>query len=208
MAATTRREREREEHRRLILEAAEAVFAEKGYHSATVQEIAELAEFSVGSLYNFFENKTDLYVEMLDMRAGEFFSDVQERVSEADDVLGKIRAAGQAHVEFFRRNRRFFLVFARLHTGDEVEGPVALPEATRGIYRDYIELMSSVFEAGIREGLIKDLSPRALALAMDAMLNASIGYWVHSGGEEDDAVPWETIEEVLFHGILTNGGER
>jgi AcrR family transcriptional regulator len=205
MPATSRREREREEHRRLILEAAEAVFAEKGYHNATVQEIAELAEFSVGSLYNFFENKSDLYVEMINMRAGQFFADVQERLTAVDGVVARIRAAVQAYVDFFRRNRRFFLVFARLHTGKEVEGPVALPEATRRIYRDYIDLMASVFAQGIAEGVIRDLSPTTLALAMDGMLMASIGYWVHGGVEEADAIPWETIEEVLFQGIQTDG---
>jgi hypothetical protein len=111
-------------------------------------------------------------------------------------------------VEFFRRNRRFFLVFARLHTGKEVEGPVALPEATRRLYRDYIDTMASVFEEGIRQGLVKDLSPMSLALAMDGMLTASIGYWVHGGGEEADGIPWETIEEVLFRGVLTDGGDE
>ena len=63
----TRKERERERHRREMLEAAERVFVRKGYHDATVEEIAQEAEFAVGTLYNFFKGKDDLYARVVEM---------------------------------------------------------------------------------------------------------------------------------------------
>ena len=48
---------------REILRAAAEVFATKGFHEATIQEIAKHAEFSAGSLYNYFENKEALFDE-------------------------------------------------------------------------------------------------------------------------------------------------
>ena len=51
----SRRERERRRRRRAILQSAQAVFAEKGYTQATLDEIAERAEFGKGTLYNYFE---------------------------------------------------------------------------------------------------------------------------------------------------------
>ncbi len=65
MTELTRREREKAQHRRLMLEAAEVVFAQKGFHSATVHEVAERAEFSVGYMYNLFESKKDLFFLMI-----------------------------------------------------------------------------------------------------------------------------------------------
>ena len=53
-ATLTRRERERRERRRAMLEAARSVFAERGYQNATLDEIAERAEFGKGTLYNYF----------------------------------------------------------------------------------------------------------------------------------------------------------
>lgn len=50
-----RRERERLARRRAMLDAARAVFAEKGYEQATLDEVAERAEFGKGTLYNYFE---------------------------------------------------------------------------------------------------------------------------------------------------------
>ncbi len=57
----TRKEREALRHRSAILEAAESLFAEQGFHATTVQMIADAAEFSVGYLYKHFDGKEDLY---------------------------------------------------------------------------------------------------------------------------------------------------
>lgn len=54
-AVLSRRERERLARRQAMLDAALAVFAEKGYDGATLDEIAERAEFGKGTLYNYFE---------------------------------------------------------------------------------------------------------------------------------------------------------
>ena len=62
----SRRERERELRRQAMLAAALAVFAEKGYDGATVDEIAERAEFGKGTIYNYFpEGKDALFLALL-----------------------------------------------------------------------------------------------------------------------------------------------
>lgn len=55
-ATLSRRERERKMRRDAMLEAALSVFAEKGYARATLEEIAQRAEFGKGTLYNYFED--------------------------------------------------------------------------------------------------------------------------------------------------------
>lgn len=52
--------------REQILEAAAAVFAEKGYHAATVRDIAGHARLADGTLYNYFANKAALLLALLD----------------------------------------------------------------------------------------------------------------------------------------------
>jgi TetR/AcrR family fatty acid metabolism transcriptional regulator len=60
------KDRRRERTRKEILRAAAQVFTQKGFHEATIQEIAQLAEFSAGSLYNYFENKEALYHDLFE----------------------------------------------------------------------------------------------------------------------------------------------
>lgn len=63
---TTLREKTMEVRRSHILEAAAKVFAERGYHRATIKDVARAAGLSDGSIYNVFENKTALLLSLLD----------------------------------------------------------------------------------------------------------------------------------------------
>ncbi len=65
--ALSRRERERLSRRTAILDAAKAVFAERGYAEATLEEIASRAEFGKGTLYNYFpEGKEQMLLAIFD----------------------------------------------------------------------------------------------------------------------------------------------
>lgn len=205
MSELSRKEREKAEHRRLMLEAAEAIFAQKGFRSATVHEIAERAEFSVGYLYNLFENKTDIFAELVDMRAAEYIAGVEERLSRQQDIVEKVRTAIAAKLDFFRQHEQFFLIFTHLVLEDGAEGPVAMPEKCRRRYRDYMAHLSGIFADGVRRGVFADADPMALVLCMEGMTNSVIAYWVHSGGKEMRGAAPEFIQKVLLEGILAEG---
>ena len=65
--AAVRREREREARREAMLGAARAVFAEKGYEGATLDEVAERAGFGKGTLYNYFPGgKEEILFALMD----------------------------------------------------------------------------------------------------------------------------------------------
>ena len=60
MGTHERKEREKEHRREEILAAAQAVFFEKGLQNSTMDEIAERAELSKGTLYLYYKSKEDL----------------------------------------------------------------------------------------------------------------------------------------------------
>ena len=84
----SRREQRRSQHQDLsrsqLLDAAEEVFGRKGFHETTLKEVAELAEFSVGSVYSFFENKEDLYVSVFVRRGDEYMPALRAVVASGD----------------------------------------------------------------------------------------------------------------------------
>lgn len=61
-----RRRREREQRYQTILRAAETLFAREGFHKASMEQIADAAEVSVGAVYFYFRNKEDLLIQMMD----------------------------------------------------------------------------------------------------------------------------------------------
>ena len=65
LPAHTRRERRVAARRVQILDAAARLFAEKGFHRTTTKDIAEAADVSEGTLYNYFENKEDMLLGIM-----------------------------------------------------------------------------------------------------------------------------------------------
>ena len=77
---SSRREREYEAHRQQVMDAAEEVFGARGYNAVTIEEIAGRAGFSVGSIYNFFGGKRDLFDQVLRRIAESRVTDMDGRV--------------------------------------------------------------------------------------------------------------------------------
>jgi len=202
MRGGTRRQREKEEHRREVLEAAEAVFAEKGYYDATVQEIAERAEFAVGTIYTMFDGKTAIYYELIEMRAREYMQNVQRAIQGLSDPLEQVRRVIATKLKFFEDNQRFFKIFTRATSGTQAGKPFGLSEQGRKIYADYMRMLGGIFAKGIQQGIFVDVSPALLVVAVEGVTNALIAYSVHTGGKTLlDATP-QRIEQLLFDGIL------
>jgi AcrR family transcriptional regulator len=74
-----RRERERLMRRQEIIDAAREVFARKGFNAATLEDVAERAEFGKGTLYNYFTNKESLFQSVLE----DSFQQVHQIASDA-----------------------------------------------------------------------------------------------------------------------------
>lgn len=65
------RARQKADRNRRILEAATTLFREQGYDAARIEDIAEMAEVSVGTLYNYYQNKGDVLVATVSMEVTE-----------------------------------------------------------------------------------------------------------------------------------------
>ncbi len=119
--SSSRRERERLARRSAMLDAALAVFGEKGYEGATIDEVAERAEFGKGTLYNYFPGgKDELYFTLFDTHVLDGIVDAVERAFPDPD---EVTTAAGARVAFermvhhliahFEASRSVLLLFMR-----------------------------------------------------------------------------------------------
>lgn len=91
-----------EARRRQILDAAEACFRARGFHAATMAEIAGAAGLSVGQIYRFFESKEALIEAITDLQMDELRDAVAE-VEDRDGAAGAIRLLLAKGFEKLRR---------------------------------------------------------------------------------------------------------
>lgn len=202
-AALSRKEREHRRHREEILRAAEKVFARDGYYAATVEKIAREAEFSVGTLYNFFKSKEELYVRVFESIGRDFMSLLEERVLAETDVRRAVEALIRLRLELVDRHRGFFLVFVETSPGSRLDPDVGLPPSCVVLYDRYLEAVQGVFARdcararGEEEG-----DPLCLTLCLEGVLNAFASYWMRRGLAE----PIETRAEKITGAFLRYAG--
>jgi AcrR family transcriptional regulator len=94
MSTTPRKRLTGEERRVAILESALAVFAERGYHASSIDDIAREGGVSKALIYEHFASKQDLYAELLEQHAGHLFSALAEAISEAGSSASARLAVG------------------------------------------------------------------------------------------------------------------
>src|ERR1700678_2654292 len=99
MGTTERRERERQELRTRILDAARELFAAEGYEAVTMRKIAERIEYSPTAIYAHFKDKNALIRELCE---GDFLAFAQKFVGflTVQDPIERLRLAGVAYVDF------------------------------------------------------------------------------------------------------------
>ncbi|WP_031466372.1 TetR/AcrR family transcriptional regulator [Sciscionella sediminilitoris] len=94
--------------RELLLDAAALTFARKGFHGATVEEIAEAAGFTIGALYANFGGKEQLFLELLSTRASSQIAAAEEMVREgAVTATDPLRAISQYLVDLADKDADF-----------------------------------------------------------------------------------------------------
>ena len=107
MGITERKEREKQEMRELILEAATAMFIEEGYEKTSIRNIAEKIEYSPATIYLYFKDKDELFFAIHQLG----FNKLQEAmvpVVTIQDPVEKIRRLGHIYIDFGLNNPEYY----------------------------------------------------------------------------------------------------
>lgn len=185
-APQSRREREKAAHREAILDAAEAVFAEAGYPGAAIAEIARRAEFSVGSIYNFFPGKRELAGAVMLRIATERVETVER---EAMPLAADPRKGLPVFLRAWARHRARHGMFVRMGIEwQRSQGRMRPPENIVRLFESYRAAVERFFAAGVPSGLYRPLPPADLARASEGICRELSFEWERATprrGEEE-----------------------
>lgn len=198
-----RRERERLRHRKEILEAALELFSEKGFHNVSMHEIARKAEFAIGTMYKFFENKEDLYKALVLEQADKFHRALTEAIEGSRDEIEKIRNYIRAKGEVFTANVQMIRLYFAETRGASFNVRAGLDSEIREQYGKFLEMLASVFESGIRKKRFKDIfNPLYLAVAIDSLTNAFLFLWLEDPEKHPYSLNVEKILQIFFGSLV------
>ena len=109
-----------DERRRAILAAAQEVFAGRGYHGSSIDEIAQAAGISKALIYEHFPSKKDLHVSLLDMHVQELFDRLAANAATAEPGNIRLRNGLDAFFGWVEERRVAFRMVFRDATDPEV----------------------------------------------------------------------------------------
>jgi len=199
----SRREREKLRQRQEMLAAALELFSEKGYHNVSMHEIAEKAEFAVGTLYKFFRNKEDLYKSLIAEQADRFHEALTRAIEEADDEIEKLRNYVKAKREVFAANISVIRLYFAETGGASFSVKAGLDKEIRERYEQFLRTLASVFESGIKRKRFRKIAePYQLAVALDSLCNAFLLLWLEAPDDRPFPEDPDVILNILFKGLV------
>lgn len=178
MSRPSRKEREQRFRTDLVLEAAEGVFAARGFQGANMEEIAKQAELSVGSLYNLFPGKEALFAAVIERRQEEFLAGAEAAIAGESAALGKLERLVAFAFTYFERHEHVFQLYLSATSGFLWNVRRTLGEGAFQRQLRFVEFVGAI----CRQGMAREEWPRAdavtLAWALSALLNAFLTRWV------------------------------
>ncbi len=168
--------RKRATHRRSgeIIEAAAQVFAERGYHGATTQDIADVLKIRQASLYYYFPSK-EVALELVCMRGVEGFYETEKAIADGPGTATE-RLSGliRAHISPLLDRGNFMKVFLTQRQ--------FLPAHSRRKVRKVSRSIETIFERILKEGqkngeFRADLDPRLATLSILSVVNGCAAWY-------------------------------
>jgi AcrR family transcriptional regulator len=111
MGIAERKEREKLQRRKDIIDAAEKIFFSRGFDSATMDEIAAAAELSKGTLYLYFKSKEDLQFAIF-MRGSDILMQMMNKnLSGGSSGYQRLLELAESFIRFSREKQHYFNLF-------------------------------------------------------------------------------------------------
>jgi TetR/AcrR family fatty acid metabolism transcriptional regulator len=192
----------------LILDAALKVFAERGYHDARLEDIAASAGFSKASLYNYYEDKEEIFLHIL-IRMHEKFIDVLKTEIKADrHIRENMQAMLNAILRIYSENFSFSMNMTDLKTMAPnsmqkfQEHHQQLMARVKHYSKEMTELSMAIFMAGRQRGeIISKLDDKTLSQYVTSLIRGVLFDCKGEGKLGDIENHAQNIMDFLSNGL-------
>jgi TetR/AcrR family fatty acid metabolism transcriptional regulator len=186
------------DRRTAILEAATAIFAERGFFGAQVADIARGAGIAAGTVYLYFRSKDEILTSIFDRTMKEAIAEARRAVEETNDPIERLRRIAALHLSRMGRDRNLAIVFQ-----------VELRQTTKFMERfsttglsEYLRLIQETIEDGQKHGAFRTaLNARTAAKIVFGALDEMATNWILSRRKYALEQQADEIVDLLVGGL-------
>lgn len=181
----------------IILNSAGVVFAEFGFHKATISQIAAQAGVADGTLYLYFKNKDDILYQFLSFKTEQFFKKMHGAVEKGKTAEEKLRYSIRCHLEEFQDDKNMAVIFQ-----SEARYLRDLESQIKVISKMYMDLLSEIIEQGQIEGSMRqDLFVGLVKRFILGAVEGVISTWVSADGRYDLVSMADPLVDLFMTGL-------
>jgi AcrR family transcriptional regulator len=190
MAPSTTTSHDYEEKLGRLLDVAAEIFAEKGYHHASIRDLSKRAGVSLSGLYYYFSSKEELLFMIQDRCLRRVLANLRERLEGVDNPEERLRALVHNHVAFFADNMAAMSVITNEY--ESLEGKYR--KKIRDLRHEYSDLTTELLRDVRRFTGAGDAVPLNVATsALFGMMN-----WIYAWYPPGGNVPVDRLAEHLY----------
>jgi len=185
-----------------LLDAAMDVFARRGYHGTTVDDIVAASQSSKGAFYHYFPSKQGIFLELLTKLAEAVEGSVEHAIEQEQGALAKVEAALRMVLEVASGQRdlaRILLIEAA------ALGP-AFEQSRLGIHRRFAALIRRHLDRAVADRAIPRQDTQAAAMAWIGAINEVITQQLAADGDLSVCLP--PLRTVLLRSIGAGGPDE
>ncbi|NNG18850.1 TetR/AcrR family transcriptional regulator [Naumannella sp. ID2617S] len=204
-SAPTRQRLPRDQRRLQLLDVASTVFADKGYHNAAMDDIADAAGVSKPVLYQHFASKLDLYLALVDRACVELVGRVSSALRSTEDNKERVNGAVSALYHFVSDSGRSFrFVFESDLTGEA--------QVEQRLWLAHQEMAREIGAVIAGDTGLDDQQARLLGSSLVGMAQVSARHWATESSQQLDVQQAaDLVASLAWRGIRTfpkHGTER
>jgi AcrR family transcriptional regulator len=182
--------------RERILTAALEVFAGKGYHRASVDDIVRASRTSKGAVYHHFATKEAVFLALVDDFAARLAAAVAATIAGRHGALAKVEGALVAALTTFAENQRL----ARLILLEAVSLGAVYEQKRAEVHDRFAALIQGYLDEAVRDGSIAPLDTRVATLVWLGAINEVVVQWL-SGRVPDLTAAAQRLTPILLASI-------
>ncbi len=170
-----------------IIQAAIKVFAQKGFFSARISDIAKKAKVADGTIYLYFNNKYDILISIFEEEIGKIIVEVKRLIDQEEDPRKMLEIFAMEHMRMIKDRRNL----AEVLQMELRQSNKFMKEYRNTKFTEYVDIVSMIIHKGQEMNLFrKDVMPGVAKRAMFGALDETARLWILSPDHQ------YTIEEA------------
>lgn len=203
MGVAERKQREKEQKRNAILDCAEKLFISKGFKDTSVDDIANCAEYSKGTMYLYFKSKDEMFMNIFHRALTLMYTEFRNSIKNYETGKDKIYAVGDAHFKFLNKYPDYYSLMKFFDSFNfdfsELEDIMTQISTTSKLIDI---LMIDAIKLGQQDGTIRnDLDAEMICMLLQSMSTGVFGK-IESYKKYQIPFPLNYNEEKIFRGFF------